>query len=43
MQEVMMVFINGVGGVFAGMALLFLTIKFTAIVADKLSAGKDKK
>ena len=43
MQEVMMVFVNGVGGVFVGMAFLFLTIKFTAIIADKLSAVKDRK
>jgi len=36
------IFINGISGVFLGMAVLYLTIKIIAFVAADRSASEDK-
>ncbi|MGD9332550.1 MAG: hypothetical protein PVJ53_14645 [Desulfobacterales bacterium] len=39
MKEALQVFIAGVGGVFIGMTLLYVAIRLTRVVADRLSKG----
>ena len=35
MESVMVIFLAGIGGVFAGMGVLYLAIRLTAAVIDK--------
>ena len=35
MEQALEVFLNGIGGVFAGMAMLYLAIRLLALVPDK--------
>ncbi|WP_299979912.1 hypothetical protein [Desulfobacula sp.] len=38
------IFISGIAGVMAGMTLLYLSLKITSLIVDKLEAsGSDKK
>ena len=37
MKDAMQIFTVGLGGVFIGMALLYITIRLTRIVAERLS------
>ena len=39
MQDVLHVFIVGLGGVFIGMAALYIAIRLTGLVAGRLSKG----
>ncbi len=41
MSNAIVIFISGVTGVFCGMALLYLSIKITALVVDKLETEKE--
>ena len=41
-MSVGVVFIGGIGGVFFGMTLIYLSIKITAMITDRL-AGKGKE
>ena len=36
MEQAIGVFVNGIGGVFAGMAVLYLTIKLLSVVVGRL-------
>jgi len=36
------VFFAGIGGVFIGMALLYLSIRLTAALSDKITAGQPR-
>ena len=38
----MEVFINGIGGVFAGMAALYVGIRLLALLAEKQTQGKEE-
>ncbi|MCG6954556.1 MAG: hypothetical protein LJF04_01075 [Gemmatimonadetes bacterium] len=40
MSEALSVFVTGIVGVFAGMALLYLTVKLNAFVAGKIDARR---
>jgi hypothetical protein len=40
MSEALSVFITGIVGVFAGMALLYLTVRLNAFVAGKIDARR---
>lgn len=42
MDAVINIFINGISGVFFGMAVLYLTIKIIAVVAADRSESEDK-
>lgn len=42
MNEAVVVFIAGIGGVFAGMALLYLSIKIVSGVVGRLERREDK-
>ena len=42
MQEVISVFINGILGVFVGMAVLYVTIKLISFAAEHGQAKTDK-
>ncbi len=39
MNEALQIFMAGLGGVFIGMTLLYVTIRLTSIAADHLSKG----
>jgi hypothetical protein len=39
MKDALQIFTVGLGGVFIGMALLYITIRLTRIVAERLSKG----
>ena len=41
METTLSVFLNGMGGVFAGMAVLYLTMKALALAAGTASEKKD--
>lgn len=43
MSEAFRVFINGITGVFAGMAILYLVIKLIALAASRQAADPVKK
>ena len=43
MSQAINVFISGVTGVFAGMGLLYISIKVMGVVADKIGDGKKEK
>ncbi|MCG6989644.1 MAG: hypothetical protein LJF06_15900 [Gemmatimonadetes bacterium] len=40
MREAVSVFVTGIVGVFAGMALLYLTVRLNAFVAGKIDAWR---
>ena len=40
MSEALSVFVTGIVGVFAGMALLYLTVKLNAFVAGRIEARR---
>ena len=40
MREAFSVFVTGIVGVFAGMALLYLTVRLNAFVAGKINAWR---
>ena len=40
-QEALSVFLAGLGGVFVGMALLYTSIRVTALVTDRLARSKE--
>lgn len=41
MSNAIFIFISGITGVFCGMALLYISIKITAWVVDKLETEKE--
>ena len=41
MKEAVAVFVVGLGGVFIGMALLYIAIRIISLVADRIGAGKE--
>lgn len=43
MDKSLSVLIAGLTGVFSGMLLLYITVKATAFVTDKIPAAEDKK
>ncbi len=43
MEKAIGIFVAGIGGVFIGMGLLYLTIRITSLVADKLASKKEAK
>lgn len=42
MQEAVSIFLAGLGGVFVGMTLLYLSIRITSFITGRLEAGKNK-
>lgn len=40
MKDVLQIFIAGLGGVFIGMTLLYITIRMTSALAARLSEGR---
>ena len=42
MEQALEVFLNGIGGVFAGMAVLYLCIRLLALVADKPAEDREE-
>ena len=43
MSNAITVFISGIAGVFAGMALLYFTMKITSFITDKVVASAAEK
>lgn len=43
LEKAIGIFVAGIGGVFIGMGLLYLTIRITSLVADKLASKKEAK
>ncbi|WP_186441543.1 hypothetical protein [Desulfamplus magnetovallimortis] len=43
MSNSITVFISGIVGVFFGMAFLYISMKTTALVIDRLEKGKEEK
>ena len=43
MNQVVLVFIGGIGGVFIGMGLLYASIRITSIITGKFETGGEKK
>ena len=41
MNPALEVFVNGIGGVFAGMGMLYVAIKLLALVPDRKEAEKE--
>ena len=39
MKDVLQIFIAGLGGVFIGMALLYIAIRLTSLVATRMAKG----
>jgi len=42
MSESFVVFISGITGVFCGMALLYISIRITSFVTDRIESAKEK-
>ena len=42
MEQVLEVFLNGIGGVFAGIAMLYLSIRLLALLPDKQARDKEE-
>ena len=42
MEQALEIFVNGIGGVFAGMAMLYFAIKMLALVVDRKPEGKEE-
>ena len=43
MADDLIIFIAGLGGVFLGMALLYISIRITALITGSLAIKKEKK
>lgn len=43
MSEAFRIFINGISGVFAGMAILYLVVKLIALTAGRQASGEERK
>jgi Na+-transporting methylmalonyl-CoA/oxaloacetate decarboxylase gamma subunit len=43
MSEAFRIFINGITGVFAGMAILYLVVKLIALTAGRPASGEERK
>ena len=41
MEQALEVFLNGIGGVFAGMGMLYLSIRLLALAPDEQAEEKD--
>ena len=41
MKEAIEIFVVGLGGVFVGMALLYISIRIISLVVDRMGAGKE--
>ena len=41
MEQALEVFVNGIGGVFAGMGMLYVAIRLLALAPDKQTEEKD--
>ncbi|MDD2604145.1 MAG: hypothetical protein RBR20_12060 [Desulfobacterales bacterium] len=41
MNQAMGIFVVGIGGVFVGMALLYIAIRIISLVVDRIGAGKE--
>ena len=41
MKEAIEIFVVGLGGVFVGMALLYIAIRIISLVVDRMGAGKE--
>ena len=41
MKEAFEIFVVGLGGVFVGMALLYISIRIISLVVDRMGAGKE--
>lgn len=42
MEQAITIFVAGLGGVFIGMALLYIAIRLTSLVTDKIGSRKEK-
>ena len=42
MDQAITVFVNGIAGVFAGMAMLYLTIRLISLIADRGNQKPDR-
>ena len=42
MEQALEVFINGIGGVFAGIAMLYLSIRLIALVTGRQAEDKEE-
>ena len=43
MQQALSIFFNGIAGVFAGMAILYLTMKVISFAADRMQQTTEQK
>ena len=41
MKEAVEIFVVGLGGVFIGMALLYIAIRIVSLVVDRIGTGKE--
>jgi Na+-transporting methylmalonyl-CoA/oxaloacetate decarboxylase gamma subunit len=41
MKEAFEIFVVGIGGVFVGMAMLYVAVRLISLVADRINAGKE--
>ena len=42
MREAVSPFVAGLGGVFAGMALLYVSIRITSLITGRLTSGEEQ-
>ena len=42
MEQALEVFLNGIGGVFAGIAMLYISIRLLALLAEKQTEDKEE-
>ncbi len=42
MEQALEVFFNGIGGVFAGIAMLYLSIRLISLMADRKAEDKEE-
>jgi len=42
MEQALEIFLNGIGGVFAGMAMLYLAVKMLALVVNRKPENKEE-
>lgn len=42
MEQALEVFINGIGGVFAGMAMLYISIRIISLMAGRQAEDKEE-
>lgn len=41
MEQAITIFVAGLGGVFIGMALLYIAIRLTSLITDKIGGRKE--